>query len=134
MLQGVSLITFPKIHEPRGNLSFIENSVHIPYDIKRVYYLYDVPGGANRGGHAHTKLKQTIIALSGSFDIHLDNGKNTETIHLNRADQGLLLPTMIWRTMDNFSSGSVCLVLASDPYDESEYIRDYSQFIKKVQE
>jgi len=131
-MNGVQKIEFPRINEPRGNLSVIENSIHIPYDIKRIYYLYDVPGGSHRGGHAHTELLQTIIALSGSFDIHLDNGFEQETIHLNRPYEGLLLPTMVWRTIDNFSSGSVCLVLASDFYKSEEYIYDYDEFIQKA--
>ncbi len=132
MISGVEKLVFPKIHEARGNLSFIENSVHIPYDIKRVYYLYDVPSGSERGGHAHKELLQTIIALAGSFDIHLDNGYQKETIQLNRPNEGLLLPTMVWRTIDNFSSGSVCMVLASDFYNEAEYIQDYDEFVTAV--
>ena len=129
MIDGVSLITFPQIHDARGNLSFVENSTHIPYDIKRIYYLYDVPAGSQRGGHAHRELKQTLIALSGSFEVHLDNGKEQTSIILNRPNIGLLIDTLVWRTIDNFSSGSVCLVLASDVYKEEEYIREYQTFI-----
>lgn len=125
-----SLIQLPIVREPRGNLTFIEGSKHVPFDIKRVYYLYDVPGGAERGGHAHKALRQLIIALAGSFDVRLDDGREKRTIQLRRADQGLLLPTMIWREIDNFSSGSVCLVLASEHYDEADYFRDYAQFRK----
>ena len=120
----------PVIHEPRGNLSFIENGIHIPFDIKRVYYLYDVPGGAERGGHAHKELHQLIIAMSGSFDVILDNGQEKRRIHLNRSYQGLYVCPMIWREIDNFSSGSVCMVLASDFYKESDYYRDYEDFRK----
>jgi uncharacterized RmlC-like cupin family protein len=124
----VRIIDFPIIHEPRGNLSFIEGDVHVPFDIKRVYYLYDVPGGAQRGGHAHKELQQVIIALSGSFDVILDDGRSREKFSLNRSYYGLYLPNMIWRELENFSSGAVCLVLASERYDESEYIREYDAF------
>jgi hypothetical protein len=125
----VRIIDLPKIGEPRGNLTFIENQRHIPFDIKRVYYLYDVPGGADRAGHAHKGLHQLIIAMSGSFDIHLDDGFEKKSFHLNRSYYGLYICPMIWRTIDNFSSGSVCLVLASNFYDESDYYRDYDGFI-----
>ena len=124
----VRTIEFPIIHEPRGNLSFIEGDIHVPFPIKRVYYLYDVPGGAMRGGHAHKELQQVIIALSGSFDVILDDGKGREKFSLNRSYYGLSLPNMIWRELENFSSGAVCLVLASERYDESEYIREYDDF------
>jgi len=124
----VRTIHFPIIHEPRGNLSFIEGEVHIPFDIKRVYYLYDVPGGASRGGHAHKSLQQVIIALSGSFDVILDDGRSREIFSLNRSYYGLYLPTMIWRELENFSSGAVCMVLASERYEESDYIREYDDF------
>jgi hypothetical protein len=117
------------IHDRRGNLTFIEHLNHVPFDFKRVYYLYDVPGGSERGGHAHRKLHQFIIAMSGSFDIVIDDGVNKERIHLNRSYNGLYLSPGIWREMDNFSSGSVCLVLASENYDESDYIRDYSDYL-----
>ena len=126
------IIEFPIIHDSRGNLTFIENSRHIPFDIKRIYYLYDVPGGAERAGHAHKNLQQIIIAMAGSFDILLDDGYEKKKFHLNRSYYGLYIPPMIWRTIDNFSSGSVCLVLASDFYDESDYYRDYDDFIKNV--
>ncbi len=124
----VRIIDFPIIHEPRGNLSFIEGEVHVPFDIKRVYYLYDVPGGAQRGGHAHKALQQVIIALSGSFDVVLDDGKDRRTFSLNRSYYGLYLPTMIWRELENFSSGAVCMVLASERFEESDYIREYDDF------
>jgi hypothetical protein len=109
----------------RGNLTFIEGNDHVPFDIKRVYYLYDVPGGEKRGGHAHKALQQFIIAASGSFDVVLDDGNDQKRFHLNRSYYGLYIPTMIWRELDNFSSGSVCIVLASEHYDEHDYIRNY---------
>ena len=129
-MKGIIKLKFPRIKDSRGNISFIENSIHVPYDIKRVYYLYDIPANSKRGGHAHRTTQQTIIAVSGSFDVHIDNGKEKLTIHLNRPYEGLLLPNMIWREIDNFSSGSNCLVIASELYDEKEYIRDYSNFKK----
>lgn len=120
----------PRINDPRGNLTFIEGGRHVPFDIRRVYYLYDVPGGAERGGHAHKNLHQLIVAMSGSFDVHLDDGLNKKTIHLNRSYIGLYICPMIWREIDNFSSGAVCMVLASAPYDETDYYRDYPEFCK----
>ena len=127
-LNECQLIPLPKISETNGNLTFIEGNRNIPFDIKRVYYLYDVPGGSERGGHAHKALHQLIIAMSGSFDIHLDDGVEKKTIHLNRSYFGLYVCPMIWREINNFSSGSVCLVLASDYYDEQDYYRNYSKF------
>ena len=124
------IIELPKILDNRGNLTFMESSRHVPFEIKRVYYLYDVPGGALRGGHAHLKLQQYIIAASGSFTVHVDNGSEKEEFYLNRSYYGLYIPTMTWREIDNFSSGSVCLVLASEFYDEADYIRDYDEFQK----
>jgi dTDP-4-dehydrorhamnose 3,5-epimerase-like enzyme len=120
----------PKIHDPRGNLTFIEANSHIPFDIQRVYYLYDVPGGTERGGHAHKELHQLIIAMSGSFDVILDDGKDKKRVHLNRSYIGLYVCPMIWRELDNFSSGAVCLVLASNRYDEVDYYRDYAEFMR----
>lgn len=131
-LENCQLIDLPKIAEPRGNLTFIEGGRHVPFDIKRVYYLYDVPGGAERGGHAHKNLHQLIIAMSGSFDIVLDDGRQKKRFHLNRSYYGLYVCPMIWREMDNFSSGAVCLVLASNLYEESDYYRDYADFQKAV--
>lgn len=128
------IIELPKILDNRGNLTFIENSRHIPFDIKRVYYLYDVPGGETRGGHAHKKLRQYIIAASGSFDVVLDDGKTKTKFSLNRSYYGLYVPTMTWRELENFSSGSVCLVLASEYYDPSDYYYTYDEFIKAVNE
>ena len=122
------IIDLPKIHDPRGNLTFIEGAKHIPFDIKRVYYLYDVPGGAERGGHAHKDLSQIIIAIAGSFDVIINDGSDKQRFHLNRSYFGLYICPMIWRELDNFSSGSVCLVLASDYFSEADYIRDFSQF------
>lgn len=123
------IVELPKISDPRGNLTFIEANRHIPFDIQRVYYLYDVPGGAERGGHAHKGLHQLIIAMSGSFDVVLDDGNQKKRIHLNRSYNGLYICPMIWRELDNFSSGSVCMVLASNQYDESDYYREYSDYI-----
>jgi len=122
----------PRINDPRGNITFVEANRHIPFDIRRVYYLYDVPGGAERGGHAHKALHQLIIAMSGSFDIHLDDGYAKKIIRLNRSYSGLYVCPMIWREIDNFSSGAVCMVLASDYYDESDYYRDYNLFVNDV--
>jgi hypothetical protein len=127
-LDKCKIIELPKIEDIRGNLTFIEANEHVPYDIKRVYYLYDVPGGEKRGGHAHKSLEQFIIAASGSFDVILDDGVDRKRYHLNRSYYGLYIPTMIWRELDNFSSGSVCVVLASEHFDEEDYIRDYNEF------
>ncbi|RMH41575.1 MAG: WxcM-like domain-containing protein [Gammaproteobacteria bacterium] len=124
------ILELPKISDPRGNLSFIEGGHHIPFDIKRVYYLYDVPGGSERGSHAHKSLHQFIVAISGSFDVLLDDGMTKKRFHLNRSYYGLYVCPMIWRELNNFSSGAVCLVLASDYYDEGDYIRDYHEFLK----
>ena len=126
------IIELPKISDPRGNLTFIEGGNHIPFDMKRVYYLYDVPGGAERGGHAHKNLQQLIVAMSGSFDVVLDDGKDKKRFHLNRSYFGLYVPTMLWRELDNFSSGAVCMVLASNKYDESDYYRDYNDYLKAL--
>lgn len=124
----VSLIDLPIVHDPRGNLSFVEANGHIPFPIERVYYLYDVPGGAVRGGHAHRELHQLVIALSGSFDVVLDDGEDRQKFFLNRSWYGLHIPPMTWRELENFSSGAVCLVLASRHFAESDYIRDLTQF------
>ena len=128
LIENCRIIDFPKIHDPRGNLTFIEGIAHVPFDIKRIYYLYDVPGGAERGGHAHKKLHQVIIAISGSFDITISDGKLSKKFHLNRSYFGLYLCPMMWRELDNFSSGSVCLVLASEVYSESDYLRNFDQY------
>jgi hypothetical protein len=132
-IEDCKIIELPKILDPRGNLSFIEGGQHTPFDIKRVYYLYDVPGGSNRGSHAHKDLHQFIVAMSGSFDVVLDDGQEKKCFHLNRSYCGLYVCPMMWRDLDNFSSGSVCMVLASEHYDETDYIRDYEQFITAAQ-
>lgn len=132
-IKNCNIIDLPKIGDSRGNLTFVESGRHIPFDIRRVYYLYDVPGGATRGGHAHKALHQLIIAMSGSFDIHLDDGYEKKTVHMNRSHRGLYVCPMIWREIDNFSTGAVCMVLASDYYDEIDYYRDYNQFISDAQ-
>lgn len=129
MLKNCKKLSFPKISDDRGNLTFIENQNHIPFDIKRVYYLYDVPGGEKRAGHAHKALHQIFISMSGSFDLNLDDGHERTTFHMNRSFWGVYVCPMIWRDIDNFSSGSTCMVLASEKYDESDYIRNYSDFI-----
>lgn len=123
-----SILEIDKHHNVQGNISVVENGTTVPFDVKRVYYLYDVPGGESRAGHAHKDLQQLIIAASGSFDITLDDGELKRTFTLNRPYHGLLIVPGIWREIDNFSSGSVCLVLASTGYDEADYIRDYKQF------
>ena len=132
--QQCRLIDLPRINDPRGNLTFIENDRHIPFEIKRVYYLYDVPGGSLRAGHAHKTLRQFLIAMSGSFDVTVDDGRHKMKFHLNRSYYGLYIPPMIWREIDNFSSGSVCLALASDFFDEADYYRQYPEFKKAVQD
>jgi len=126
------LVELPVVHNPQGNLTFIEGEKHVPFDIARVYYLYDVPGGAKRGGHAHCELQQLLIAMSGSLEIVIDDGVNRRGIQLNRSYLGLYMPAMIWRELVDFSSGSVCMVLASAPYEESDYIRDYGEFQRAV--
>ena len=126
------LIQLPKISDPRGNLTFIEGGNHIPFDIQRVYYLYDVPGGSERGGHAHKALHQLIIPIAGSFDVVLDDGRKKERFHLNRSYRGLYIHPMMWRELDNFSSGSVCMVLASSAYDEDDYYRDYAEYLEAM--
>jgi dTDP-4-dehydrorhamnose 3,5-epimerase-like enzyme len=126
------IIELPKIQDPRGNLTFIEGGRHVPFELKRVYYLYDVPGGAERGGHAHKELHQLIIAMSGSFDVVLDDGNEKKRFNLNRSYNGLYVCPLMWREIDNFSSGSVCMVLASDYYDETDYHRDYQGFLRDV--
>lgn len=133
-IEKCRIIDLPIISDPRGNLTFIENSNHIPFDIKRVYYLYDIPGGSDRGTHAHKTLHQFIIAISGSFDVELDDGTSKKRFHLNRSYYGLYVCPMMWRLLDNFSSGSVCLVLASGIYNEFDYIRDYNVFIQETRE
>ena len=126
---NINLISIPKIEDNRGNLSVIENDV-IPFEIKRVYYLYDVPAGAERGGHAHKSLKQFLVALSGSFDVVLNDGQNEQIVSMNKPYEGLLINQGIWRELNNFSSGSVCMVIASAVYEEQDYIREFDEFLK----
>lgn len=133
MIEKCKIIDFPKIMDSRGNLSFIEENKQIPFKIKRVYYLYDVPSGATRGGHAHKRLEQIVIALSGSFDVVLDDGYNRKSFFLNRPHYGLYVPPGIWRELENFSSNSVALSLVSQIYDESDYIRDYRTFKRMME-
>jgi dTDP-4-dehydrorhamnose 3,5-epimerase-like enzyme len=128
----ITILNLPIVHDHRGNLTFIESNKHVPFEIKRVYYLYDVPGGAVRGGHAHRHLEQFIIAANGSFDVVLYDGKEHYRYHLNRSYLGIYVPPMTWRELDNFSSGSICLVLASEVYLEEDYIRDLNVFEKEV--
>lgn len=131
-LEDCKMINLPKITDPRGNLTFIENDHQIPFAMKRIFYLYDVPGGADRAGHALKKCHQLLIALSGSFDVVLDDGIKRERYHLNRSYYGLYIPPLIWREIDNFSSGSVCLSVASELYDENDYYRTYESFLEAI--
>jgi dTDP-4-dehydrorhamnose 3,5-epimerase-like enzyme len=131
-LSTTSLIKFPHLLDRRGSLVFVEGINHIPFDIKRVYYLYDVPTGQKRGGHAHKELRQILIAISGSFEVHLTDGNKNVQYNLNNPSEGLLITPMVWRDLKNFSSNSVCLVMASEIYDENDYHRDYNEFIQKV--
>ncbi|MEL1248125.1 sugar 3,4-ketoisomerase [Flavobacterium helocola] len=124
----IKIVNIPKIEDPRGNLSVIEKEV-VPFEIKRVYYLYDVPAGAERGGHAHKKLQQFLVALSGSFDVILNDGKEEKIVALNKPFEGLLITNGIWRELKNFSSGAVCLVVASDVFEEADYIREFDEFL-----
>lgn len=124
----INIINIPKIEDPRGNLSVIEKDV-VPFEIKRVYYLYDVPAGAERGGHSHKEQQEFLIALSGSFDVILNDGKLKKTVTLNKPFEGLLIPNGIWRELKNFSSGAVCLVVASDVFSEADYIRNFNEFL-----
>jgi len=132
MLSKVQIIHLPKIEDSRGNLSFLEGNSHIPFHIKRAYWIYDVPGGQVRGGHAYKELHEFIIALSGSFDVLLDDGKNKKKFTLNRSYYGLYVPKMIWRSLENFSTNSLALILASDFYSEDDYFRDYNVFKNQV--
>jgi dTDP-4-dehydrorhamnose 3,5-epimerase-like enzyme len=126
--ETVRIIDLPKITDRRGNLTFIEGNRHIPFQVRRVYYLYDVPAGAKRGGHAHKKLEQFVIAASGSFTVVVDDGRTRKDFFLNRPHYGLYIPRMVWRELENFSSGSICVVLASEEYDETDYFRSYKKF------
>jgi WxcM-like protein len=119
----------PKVHDPRGNLTFVEGGEHLPFEIRRAYWIYGVPGGEKRGGHAYRELHEMIIALSGSFEVHLDDGRRRRTHVLNRGYVGLYVPNMIWRELESFSTNAVCLILASEPYTESDYVRDKVEFL-----
>lgn len=132
MMESTRLIQLPKIADPRGNLTFIEGGRQVPFPIQRVFYLYDVPGGADRGGHALKTCHQFLIAMSGSFDVITDTGGEKQRIQLNRSYYGLYLPPMVWREMDNFSSGSVCLALASENYSEADYYRHYADYLQAL--
>ena len=123
-----AVIDVSKVHNDSGNITVVENGDHIPFDVERVYYLYDIPGGEKRGGHAHYELEQFVIAASGSFDVILDDGKNRKRVKLNRPNLALHIVPGLWRELDNFSSGSICMVLASHKYNEKDYIRDYTVF------
>jgi hypothetical protein len=129
---GCRVVELPRISDPRGNLTMVENHDQVPFAIQRVYYLYDVPGGEVRGGHAHRELEQLVIAASGSFEVLVDDGVHQERFFLNRSYFGLYIPQLVWRELDNFSSGSVCLVIASRPYEEGDYFRSYDEFLAAV--
>lgn len=132
-INDCKLITLPKITDPRGNLSFVEGGNHIPFEIRRVFYLYDVPGGSYRGAHAHKTLEQVIIAVSGAFDVVLEDGEASQTFHLDRSHHALYVPAMTWSYLDNFTTAAVCLVLASDRYEEADYIRDHDAFLAAIE-
>ena len=127
------IIELERIADPRGNLTVVEAEQHVPFEIRRVYYLYDVPGGARRAGHAHLALQQFIIAVAGSFDVVVDDGRERKRFFLNRSYYGLYIPPMMWREIENFSSGSVCLAIVSTHYDEADYYRDYEEFRRVVE-
>lgn len=125
-------IDFPKVYDPRGALTYVYNHEHVPFKVRRVYYLYDVPGGAERGGHAHKNLEQVVVALMGSFDLILDDGIEKKRYHLNRPYYGIYIKDLIWREMDNFSSGAICMVMASSLYEAGDYVREYAEFLELV--
>ncbi|MFW5879760.1 MAG: sugar 3,4-ketoisomerase [bacterium] len=133
-MNDIRIINLPKIEDPRGNLSFIEEENHIPFKIKRVYWIYDVPGGQVRGGHAFKEQKEFIVALSGSFDVKISDGEKEETVHLNRSYYGLYIPNMLWRQMSNFSTNALALVLSSTDFSEDDYIRNFETFKKRIRE
>ncbi len=129
-IYNCSILQLPKIHNRAGNITALENNIHLPFDVRRVYYLYDVPAGEERGGHAHRELQQIVVAASGAFDVLLNDGVNKKVVHLDRPFIGLHIIPGIWRELLNFSAGAVCLVLASHTYDEKDYIRDYPNFLE----
>ena len=129
-IKNVRIVDLPKFLDARGNLSFVQNSTHIPFEIKRTYWVYDVPGGESRGGHAYRETEEFVIALAGSFDVIVDDGKEKKTFHMNRSYYGLYIPKGMWRTIDNFSTNSLALEFASTNYDPADYIRDYKEFLK----
>lgn len=131
MIEKIDVLDIPKITDPRGNLAVIEKDT-LPYEVKRVYYLYDVPSDAYRGGHSHKECLEFLVALSGSFEVVLDDGTSKKRVTLNKPNKGLLIPTGVWRELENFSSGAVCLVLASEEYEEADYIREYEVFKTSV--
>lgn len=131
-IRDCQLISLPRVQDPRGNLTFLEGRHHLPFEIKRVFYLYDIPTEESRGAHAHYQLYQFLICLSGSFDVALDDGSEKTKVHLNRPWKGLLIPPMIWAAEINFDAGSLCLVLASEHYQEHDYIRDYNQYLSLI--
>jgi hypothetical protein len=128
-LEECYALEFPKIHDPRGNLTFLEGGRHVPFAIRRAYWIYGVPGGEKRGGHAYRQLHEVIVALSGSFEVHLDDGTRRRTHLLSRGYMGLYVPSMIWRELEGFSTNAVCLILASEPYSEHDYIRDHQEYL-----
>ncbi len=128
-IDDCQIIQFPRISRPQGNITPVQGRIELPFEIERVYYLYDIPGGANRGGHAHWNLQQVIVSAMGSFSVEVDDGSKRKSIRLNRAYYGLYIPPMIWRELIDFSSGGICLVFASKPYQEADYIRNYQSFI-----
>lgn len=130
-IHDCKLLNLPKLSERKGAITFIYGGEHVPFPVRRVYYLYDVPGGESRGGHAHRQLRQLLVSVMGAFDVVIDDGSERRRVHLDRGYFGLLIPPMIWRELENFSSGGICLVLASDPYDEADYIRDYDTFLRE---
>ena len=127
---GCRMIDLPVVHDARGNLTFVEGDEHVPFELARAYWLYDVPGGESRAGHAHAALEQVFVAVAGSFDVIVDDGTQRDRVALNRGYHGLYVPPLVWREIDNFSSGAVCLVLASLHYDEADYFRDYDEFVR----
>lgn len=129
-LKKVRIIEFPKINDSRGNLSFVEGARHVPFSIRRVFYIYDVPGGATRGAHAHRTCAEVVVAVAGSFDIILTNGRDETCVHLNRSNMGVLVPPGTWITMPNFTTGSILLALASEEYEEEDYIRDFDEYLR----